>query len=319
MIGKYVSKIVALVLMTLMGMVPALAAHDAQTDGGLASLGLPELNISITESAFEGVPDQVEAGRYLVSVTGPEDSEFGGGVGFVQPVGISAEEFLAAVSGPPPGAAEASPEGSLAADAGEIGAPPDFVYDAIFAGGIATLNGETSQVILDLTPGEWFVWGDDPEAPQEPVIFEVTGEMPSDLPVPETSATLIMGEYVIEVSEGELVAGPQVVKIDNIGAQPHFIDFEKGPDGVTEEQVQLVLDDVAQSMMSGAEPEWTDLNPEEDLEILLFTGTQSTGTSIWVPLELEAGTHILLCFFPDISDGLPHADHGMYTVIEVGE
>jgi len=110
-----------------------------------------------------------------------------------------------------------------------------------------------------------------------------------------------------------------VVPIDNVGAQPHFLDFEKGPDGVTEEQIAVVLDDVNQSMMSGGEPEWTDLNPEEDLEIILFTGSQSTSTSIWAPIELESGTHVLFCFFPDISDGMPHTDHGMYTVIEVGE
>lgn len=314
----YVAKLVALLLLVV-GMAPAVAAQAAQTGNGLGDLGLPELNITITESTFEGIPEQVEAGRYIVSVSSEDGGEFGGGVGFVQPVGVSAEEFLAALSGPPPSAAEASPEGSPPADGGGMGGPPPFIYDATYAGGVATLDGEMSQVVLDLTPGEWFAWGDDPGAPQEPVIFEVTGEMPTDLPEPDSSATLVMGEYVIDVSKGELVAGPQVVRIDNVGAQPHFLDFEKGPDGVTEEQIAVVLDDINQSMMSGGEPEWTELNPEEDLEIILFTGSQSTGTSIWAPIEFEAGTHVLFCFFPDSSDGMPHADHGMYTVIEVGE
>jgi hypothetical protein len=41
------------------------------------------------------------------------------------------------------------------------------------------------------------------------------------------------------------------------------------------------------------------------------------GTSIWVPVNLEPGTYVLVCFFPDIADGLPHAYHGMYSVVEV--
>ncbi len=49
------------------------------------------------------------------------------------------------------------------------------------------------------------------------------------------------------------------------------------------------------------------------------TGTQSTGTSLWIPMTLEPGTYVLICFFPDISDGMPHAFHGMYNVVEVSE
>ena len=69
--------------------------------------------------------------------------------------------------------------------------------------------------------------------------------------------------------------------------------------------------------MTGTPPAYSGLNPEEDLIPVTFPGTQSMGTSIWVPITLDAGTHGLLCFFPDMADGIPHAFHGMYTVIEV--
>jgi hypothetical protein len=143
--------------------------------------------------------------------------------------------------------------------------------------------------------------------------------MPTDLPEPESDATITMGEYVIDVTEGELTSGSQVVRIDNQGAQPHFVGWFQVPDGTTEEQVQVVLDLEMQAQMTGTPAAYPDLNPDEDLMPVIFTATQSTGTSIWVTVNVNAGTHGLLCFFPDIADGMPHSNHGMYSIIEVGD
>jgi hypothetical protein len=309
-----------LALLSLIGysalMAVGMNATSAQGTG-LGDLGLPELNVNVTATNFEDIADEIEAGRYLVTVTVAEDVEDGGGVAFVQPEGMSAAEFLEAAAGPPEDVAGEAPDGTPviegeAAEGGEGDAPPEFYYQFAFAGGVYTNAGETAQVVLDLTPGEWIAWGDDPEAPQEPVIFNVTGEMPADLAEPESGATLTMGEYVIEVSAGELTAGEQVVKIENIGAQPHFVFFTKGPDGMTEADVQEVLD----GFMTGTP---SAIDPEVDFVDIAGTGTQSNGTSIWLSLDLEPGTYAMLCFFPDISDGAPHVFHGMYSVVEVGE
>lgn len=324
MIGTHVSKIV-LILLFMFGLIPATAVQGAQAESGLAGLGLPELSITLTTSAIEGIPDQVDAGRYLVVVTVDDDVEFGGGVGFIQPVGASSEDVLAelaALAGPPPEADGASPEGSpSAADVhgDHEEALPSAMFDSIYAGGTGVLSGQTGHVVVDLTPGEWIAWGEDPEAPQSPVIFQVTGDMPDNLLEPEAAATLVMGEYLIMVSEGELTAGSHVVRIDNVGAQPHFIGWVLLPDGTTEEQIGVVLDEEMQAEMSGTPPVYSDIDPEEDIMPVTFTGTQSADTSIWIEVDLEAGTHGLVCFFPDVSDGTPHAYYGMYTVIEVGE
>ncbi len=40
---------------------------------------------------------------------------------------------------------------------------------------------------------------------------------------------------------------------------------------------------------------------------------------MWLPVNFEAGTYAMACFFPDLGDGVPHAYKGMYTVIEVGD
>ena len=315
-------------LVFTLGLVPALAAQDATPESEFDDLGWPALNVTVTADAYEGIPNEIEAGRYLVTLTATEDTEFGGGVAFVQPEGMTPEEFLSAAAGPPDVAGEApggTPEvaavDATPAEGEGMGGPPDVFFDFTFAGGIFARAGFSAQVVLDLTPGEWVAWGDEPAAPQEPVVFSVTGEMPSDLVEPESSATLTMDEYVIDVTEGELVAGQQVLKIENIGAQPHFVFIARGPDGMTEEQVQAVLDAEIQAEMTGTPPAYADLpiNPEEDFMDVLSTGTQSTDTEIWVPVDLQPGTYLMICFFPDRSDGLPHAVHGMYNVVEVSE
>jgi hypothetical protein len=300
------------------GLLPAASAQEATPGAAFADLGLPELNVTVSATGYDGIPESVEAGRYLVNLTAGDDIEFEGGVAFIQPSGMSAADFLGMAFGPPSGAGDT--EASPVADAGggeEAGGLPSFIFDATFAGGVYAPAGESAQIVLDLGPGEWIAWADDPEAAQEPVIFEVTGEMPADLVEPVAGATLTMGEYVIDVTEGALVAGPQVVRVENIGAQPHFIAATKVPDGTTSEQIGVVLEEEMTAEMTGTPPAYSDLNPETDFGEGFYTASQSTGTTVWVVLDLEPGTYGLLCFFPDISDGMPHANHGMYNVVTV--
>lgn len=317
---RLVTLIVTL-LLSIVGALPA-GAQEATPAAGLAEIGLPELAVNVTTTAFEGIPEQLEAGRYLLIVTAAEDVEFGGAIGFVQPAGMSAEEFLNAAGPPPEAGAMGTPaamDATPTEDGDQVGAPPSFMFEATYAGGGFALPGQETQVVLDLTPGEWIAWGEDPGASQEPVIFEVTGELPAELPEPESSATLTIAEYTINVSEGELRAGSQVVKVENVGAQPHFILAFRGPDGMTEEQIEVVLEEEMAAEMSGTPAAYSDLNPEEDLVPVGYTATQSTGTTMWVTLTLEPGTYGLVCFFPDLESGTPHAYLGMWTVVDIAE
>jgi hypothetical protein len=290
------------------GSLTASVAQEATPESAFADLGLPELNVTVSASMIDGIPETLEAGRYLLTVNAADDVEFEGGVEFMQPVGITVDEYLAENTGATPvaGAEEASP---VAGGEEEFGAPPPFFYDSVFAGGVYAPPGESAQVVIDLSPGEWIV-----EAPQGPVVFEVTGEMPTDLPEPESGATITMGEYIIHVSEGELTSGTQVVKIENIGAQPHFIVAGYTMAEITEDDVAAVLE----AEMTGT-PAAVDFNPDEDFVDSFFTGTQSAGTTMWATITLEPATYVFLCFFPDIGDGLPHANHGMFEIVEVAE
>lgn len=296
----------------------------------LSGLDLPTLDITVNADAYEGIPDTLEAGRYVVSVTANEEvGEFGGGVAFLQPSGMTGDEFVAMLgemTGPPEGDMAATPvgdaaEASPAEAGGEMMGPPPFLFESMMAGGAYAPPGETAQVVLDLTPGSWVAWGDDPSAPQAPVVIDVTGEMPTELTEPESAATLTMSEYDIDVTAGELTTGSYVVRVDNVGAQPHFVGWVQVPEGTTEEDMQQVLEAEEEAMMTGTPPAYGDFNPEEDIVAeVTFTGTQSNGTSQWVEvMDVQAGTHVLVCFFPDISDGAPHAMHGMYRFVEIAE
>jgi hypothetical protein len=90
---------------------------------------------------------------------------------------------------------------------------------------------------------------------------------------------------------------------------------------LTEEQVAVALEEELAAGDSGTPPAYSDFNPDEDLsfDVGFFSATQSTGTTVWLPVNFEAGMYVMACFFPDLGDGLPHAYHGMYAVVEVGE
>jgi len=301
-------------LLILASLVPAASAQEATPAAGFADLGLPTLEVTITAEGYEGVPESIEAGRYLVTLSASDDSPEGGTVSFVQPSELSPDEFVAVLSGEAQGTPVATSDEveEVNAAGSPVAAAPTASFDATWAGGTFAEAGQTAQVVVDLTPGEWLVYGEDFEG--EPTVIEVTGEMPADLPEPEAGATLTLDEYVIEVTEGELAASQQIIKVENVGEQPHFVSGDKGPDGLTNEQVGAVYEGEA---MGTPAPEG--FEPSTDLTTVFYAATQSGGTTTWHLVDLEPGTYVLACFFPDVETGLPHAAYGMYTVIEVAE
>lgn len=297
---------------------PTVSAQDATPVTGFEALGLPTPDVSVSMAGFEGIPATLEAGRYLVSLTASEDFVEGTTVAFVRPPdGMSTDDFLAGFMGEP--ASGASPmAGMEASPAAETSGPStSLILQSTFAGGVSAFPGQPAQVVLDLGPGDWLAWGDDPSSPVPPMTFEVTGELPTDLPVPEASATLTLAEYNIAVSDGTLTAGPHIIRIDNVGAQPHFVIWFSLPAGTTADQIQTALDEELTAEMTGTPVVYSGFNPDQDAIPVAFTATQSRGTSNWVVVDVPAGTNGLACFFPDISDGLPHIYHGMLTVVEV--
>lgn len=295
-----------ILLFSILAMTVTAHAQDATPTSAFEGLDLPTLDITVTGTGYEGIPTEIDAGRYLIIATATEaTAEFGGGnVSFVQPVGATAEEYLQAVAPPP---AEATPS----ADGGED-APPPFVYESTYAGGAFISPSQPVHMVIDLHPGEWIAWGGDATAPWSPVIFEATGEMPAELAEPVVSATITMDEHSFAVSDGEMVAGSQIVRIENTGAQMHHVSAGRIIDGIDRDDVLAVL----QADMTGT-PAVVDFNPEEDFQTVFFSGNQSGGSTMWLAVDLQTGPHVMLCFVMDPETGLPHALLGMVEVIDV--
>lgn len=141
--------------------------------GGLEDIGLPTIDITITKDGFDGIPASLEAGRYLVTATGAEGVDEASAAFIRPPSGMSADDLIGAlgIGNPPP---LASPSASPEAEGPSEESPlPTFVYQMTFAGGAVIAPAGSGQVMLDLGPGEWILWADDPESADAPVIFTV--------------------------------------------------------------------------------------------------------------------------------------------------
>ena len=300
------------VLLLLAALAAPLRTSAQDTANPFADLGLPEIAITVTDTAFDGAPSELEAGRYVLSVTNSRSSEEDAGVGFVQaPEGMTVAEligFMASLSATPEAAdGEAAP----AEEEGGRGAP-SWYYETEIAGGVYAPAGETAYAVIDLSAGEWMLWGDLPEAPQAPVPVIVTGEAPADQPTPAADVTIAMQEMSFSV-DGSLTAGPQTIALTNAGQQPHFLLMIGVPEGTTPE------DFLALSAAFAGDPT---ASPPAGLSFQeLTTGIESTdlssGGTVWLHADLAAGTYVLACFFPDQETGAPHAFLGMVDVVTV--
>jgi hypothetical protein len=281
------------------------------------SLGYPELKVTINDDSFEGIPESIPAGRYLVTAIGNTSAPVSSDqnpplVAFLSPTpaGVTADEFLSLFSAPPegsPSAAGGSPEAG--GDQGGDQALPLFVYQMKFAGGVITPTGESTQGVLDLTPGEWVAWGDDPTAAQKPVVFNVTGDFPSDVAEPEADITATLIDFAITM-DGALTPGTHLIKVQHQGAQPHFLEIDKGPDTMTKEMVQAALEG---EMTGTPVPGISD----SELHPVFYSPTQSIGTATWHQVDFSTGTFMAACFFPTAGTGVPHAMNGMIDVFTI--
>jgi hypothetical protein len=308
--------------------------QTATSTSDLAALGYPALSLTVTDHAISGVPAQTAAGRYLIKLAGETHpnppiylngstaSAPGGKVGFLSPpAGMPTQAMLQALSGQAPphaGSPVASPSVAPAASptltAGQAdvrqGPPPAFVYQATFAGGAFALPGSSGEAVIDLHPGDWIAWGDDPAASQKPVAFKVTGDFPADVKDPDADITATLIDFAIKI-DGHLTAGRHVLKVQSQGAEPHFLEVDKGPDSMTKELVMATL----QSQMTGTPAPGGLAN--QALQPAFYTPIQSIGTVTYHAIELEAGVYLAACFFPTAGTGVPHAMKGMVNVFSV--
>lgn len=280
----------------------AVAAEEATPAAN--EYGLPELALTITATEIRGVPVELAAGRYLVTLTveAGEGVEFGD-VGFVLlPAGRTVADLAPSAAG-----SEASPM---------VDDPFAWRYGTYIAGGPGGDALGIYQAIVDLPPGEYGVWGDDPDATQPAVPLTVTGSLdPASLAEPIADVTIrelkTADGFAFEV-EGTLVVGPQVIEIVNESDQPHFVADDLSSAPITVEQLFAFFE----SFETGTPVPGVS---EGQFSSGIYAAIQSAGSTQWVVADLQAGYHVVGCYVPDPTrDGVPHAFEGMIKVVPVG-
>ena len=120
---------------------------------------------------------------------------------------------------------------------------------------------------------------------------------------PQTTATVTMRDYAFALSQ-PLVAGPNVIKIQNRGAEIHELDVFRLKPGMT----------------SDALVAWQAGDQEGEAPGTPIGGTLDVepGDHVWLELDLAPGRYVLICIVP-ASDGQPHAHKGMVLEIEIAQ
>ncbi len=217
---------------------PPASAFPALTDARL-----PRLTLTVTARRVRGVPLTLKAGRYLLTVIGePISPTSPGGVMLIQlPVGMTMDEAMAEADG-----------------AGD--APPPFYFRSVMPGGVSIGEDGLSRSVTDLTPGEWIVAGY--AMSTVPTTMTVTGAMPATAPHLPASAVVTLDAHGIGL-EGTLRAGRNVLRLDNVGVMPRFVEIERVSGRAGRRAV------VAASV------------------------DQSALTTMWLQVTLEAGIYVL--------------------------
>lgn len=268
-------------------------AQSTPVDAGMQPSGLDEISLTIEEDGVTGMPESIEAGRYLVKVTGPAPGEMG-------PSGAVFAQFPDGVT----------PESAFEDVQANLDGMPSWYLDTHFGGGVVLAQDTESWGVFDFTPGSWVVttlYGS-----TLGVAFEVTGELATDLPVVEANVSIDLIEMMVHITDGGFAAGDNVLYINNAGAQIHFLDVSKAPDGTTKEQVSAVMD----ASMTGTPPADGGLQ-ESDIVPVAQVPDLAPGVHEYMPMALEAGTYMLACWAPDPETGTPHAMLGMWDLITV--
>jgi hypothetical protein len=136
-----------------------------QSEGSaLAALGLPELNITISDTGYAGLDSELSAGMYLIHA-----ENTGSGPGFIEfmqlPEGMTAADLTAMLGGggdesTPIASAEDEVASPAAGQGGEDQGPPEWYYTVYLAGGAGVGPGQTAHFVLNLAPGNYVVWGE---------------------------------------------------------------------------------------------------------------------------------------------------------------
>lgn len=285
------SGLIAWCLLMAGAFVPAAMAQEATPGVDLSAY--PVVDVTITDSAYQVKNNQIPAGYILLKVTNQTKEQTGAGI-----------------IGPAAGQTMDQMQQAAATPAPNNGFPP-FLYTATIAGGPSDIApGKTGQQIVHVPAGDWVIFGEGNQPPA-PITATKTADSVSRAPTGDVVVTET--NFLFTGLTDSVQAGNQLWEVTNTSDQPHMLVLAKVPDGTTVDQVLAVaaLPENATPPAGGLQQ--SDFNFIGD-DVLL----QSQNQTVWVPLNLTAGTYVALCFVTDPATGMPHAMEGMISVFQVG-
>jgi hypothetical protein len=274
-----------------------MASPTTEEAGILAGLDLNALDLTVTEFTYSlSNPGALAEGWYVLNVINETEANASVNLALL-PEGTSAGE-LSALKGQ--------------AFAGEGGELPAWWSEAQFAGGTFAAAGETSSVVVYLTPGQWSIFSTHPASQQSPANFRILtpedleanyGIAPEVSATPEASPVAVGAPAGVEPSitlsvtdsgfepSGAPVSGVQVIEIVNNGEQVHDVVILH-----TEETLdEASAGSMAQSFVRGEE-----INATVEGGV----GTLSPGAAAYSEVEADTGMHVVFSTLPDENGGL---------------
>lgn len=248
---------------------------------------IPE--ITFTASA-DGVviPEDLSAGLTTITFTNETEAPY-------SPLflrlndGVAMEDFLSAMGG----------------------SPADAVALVSILGGLETSPGESTSVTYNLAAGNYLFGNfasDEPDI--NPFTVAESGDQAAATPEPHDSNVLVtFVDFAFGIPE-TLESGAHLWQLNNQGEQPHEMGVFKVDDDAT-------LDDVQTTLLKLMTSE--DESAEMPYDEAFFWTPMSPGAQAWTEVDLEPGTYVAVCFFPDFTsaDMTPHMMKGMIRLFKV--
>jgi hypothetical protein len=255
-------------------------ARVSAQDSKLASEGLPELHIVMTDDGMQA-PGEVDAGPTYVTLDNQSSNE--------------AVIILATL---PEGVTLEQVESESAQGSSE------WLYKTTFAGGPDAAAGTKSAAVVNLTKGDWYIVNSQALSDEVPTSLKVSGskkdaksgDVKSDLKITFKDNKFDFPD--------ELDAGQQVWEVKNDDDTLHFISLMWSPVEVSADEV-LTLYGLTQ-----ASPESVDFSKMAQIQTAGNLGFVSKNQIFWVEVNLQPGYYVALDILTDEGSDTPHAAQG---------
>jgi predicted metalloprotease len=194
--------------------------------------------------------------------------------------------------------------------------PPDWFYDGTIIGSPLVLPEGRTQMVVDLTPGNWVVVGVPDFRPVSfPFTIEPTTPAAKQVEEPPAALSVVERDNAIVGLDKPVQPGHQIWKVSNEGSQPHRLSLFRFPHAVTDEEALEVIERIRlgdDSPVSGL-----DFAPQE-AELVGSVGALSSGQTVWVEhASLIPGHYAAVCVVPDPTTGRRHETMGELQLFEI--